>query len=75
MKEIYDILLLAGYFRIRIPSISDFDKIVGGLTWCINCSYFEIDINFHDDMKLGEKIKLCEKVCNVLKLMECPYPL
>lgn len=30
MKEIYDILLLAGYFRIRIQSISDFDKMVGG---------------------------------------------
>jgi hypothetical protein len=35
LKEIFDLLLLYGYFRIRIPSISIFDKILGGLTWCI----------------------------------------
>lgn len=27
LKEILDILLLAGYFRIRIPSISPLDKV------------------------------------------------
>ena len=50
MKEIFDILLLAGYFRIRIPSISTFDKVLGGLAWCISCSNFEIDINYNDEM-------------------------
>lgn len=42
LKEILDLLLLAGYFRIRIPSITPFDKvfsfsikILGGLSWCI----------------------------------------
>ena len=35
LKEIFDILLLAGYFRIRIPSITPLDKILGGLSWCI----------------------------------------
>ena len=42
LKEIFDLLLLYGYFRIRIPSISIFDKILGGLTWCIQCSNFDI---------------------------------
>ena len=28
LKEIYDILLLAGYFRIRIPSIGPLDKVL-----------------------------------------------
>lgn len=27
LKEILDLLLLAGYFRIRIPSIKPFDKV------------------------------------------------
>lgn len=27
LKEIFDILLLAGYFRIRIPSITPLDKV------------------------------------------------
>lgn len=27
LREILDILLLAGYFRIRIPSISPLDKV------------------------------------------------
>lgn len=28
LKEILDLLLLAGYFRIRIPSIKPFDKVI-----------------------------------------------
>lgn len=28
LKEILDLLLLAGYFRIRIPSIKPFDKVL-----------------------------------------------
>ena len=53
LKEIFDILLLAGYFRIRIPGISVFDKILGGISWCITCSNFDIDIDFNDDMTIG----------------------
>ena len=33
-------LLLAGYFRIRITSLKPFDKILGGLAWCITNSNF-----------------------------------
>jgi hypothetical protein len=72
MKDIYDILLLAGYFRIRIPSINTFDKILGGLTWCITCSNFEIDIEYNEEMNIGQKIKVSEKVCAALKKMNCP---
>lgn len=28
LKESFDLLLLAGYFRIRIPSINPFDKVI-----------------------------------------------
>ena len=28
LKEIFDLLLIAGYFRIRIPSIQPLDKVL-----------------------------------------------
>lgn len=75
LQEIFDILLLAGYFRVRIPSISVFDKILGGMTWCISCSNIDIDINYNDDMSMGQKITLCEKVVECLIKMQTPYDL
>mmetsp|Transcript_10809 Transcript_10809/g.9347 ORF Transcript_10809/g.9347 Transcript_10809/m.9347 type:complete len:115 (+) Transcript_10809:58-402(+) len=75
LKEIVDILLSAGYFRCRIPSISSFDKILGGMAWCISCSNFDIDVEFSDDMNMGQKIKLSEKVVDCLLKMNCPYRL
>jgi len=72
-KEIFDILLSAGYFRCRIPSISTFDKLLGGIAWCITLSNFDIDVHFSDDMNMGQKIKLSEKVVNSLQKMGCPY--
>lgn len=76
-QEIFDLLLIAGYFRIRIPSLHDFDKILGGLSWGILCSGFDIDIDleFSDDYKLKQKIKLAERVIKALKKMKCPFPL
>ena len=44
LKDIFDILLLAGYFRIRIPGLSILDKVLGGIVWCISCSNFDIDV-------------------------------
>jgi len=73
LKEIFDILLSAGYFRCRIPSISTFDKLLGGLAWCITLSNFDIDVHFSDEMNMGQKIKLCEKVVSSLQKMGCPY--
>lgn len=35
---IIELLLAAGYFRARIPALSPFDKVIGGLTWCITSS-------------------------------------
>ena len=75
LQEIFDILLIAGYFRVRIPSITVFDKILGGMAWSISCSNVDIDINYNDDMTMGQKIKLAEKVIEGLKRMACPYVL
>ncbi|CAK88840.1 unnamed protein product (macronuclear) [Paramecium tetraurelia] len=75
LKEILDLLLLAGYFRIRIPSIKPFDKILGGLSWCITQSNFAIDIQYNDDYNIGQKIKVSEQIVKSLIEMQSPYNL
>jgi hypothetical protein len=53
---------MAGYFRIRLPWLSVLDKILGGLSWCINSSNFQVDVKYSDDMNLKDKILLSEKL-------------
>ena len=76
-QEIFSLLLEAGYFRISIPSLNDFDKVLGGLSWGILCSGFDIDLDleYSDEFQLGQKIKLSERVIVGLKAMRCPHPL
>jgi len=45
------------------------------MCWSIAGSNFDIDIEFADDLIMGQKIKLSEKVVNALKVMECPLNL
>jgi CCDC93, coiled-coil domain len=45
-------LVAAGYFRARL-AIDPFDKILGGMCWCITGSNNEIELEFEDDLKLG----------------------
>lgn len=61
LQQICDLLVTAGYFRARLQ-IDAFDKILGGICWCITGSNNEIDLEFEDDLILGQKIKLSEKV-------------
>ena len=42
------------------------------MCWSIAGSNFDIDIEFADDLNMGQKIKLSEKVVAALKQMECP---
>lgn len=57
-KQIFDLLLSAGYFRVMIKNLSDFDKIVGGITWCIEACDFEVDVDllFHESLTIGQKM-------------------
>ena len=64
-------LVAAGYFRARL-NIPPFDKIIGAMCWCITGSIYDIDIEFEDDLTLGQKIKLTEKITVALREMECP---
>eukprot|EP00124_Ichthyophonus_hoferi_P000408 Ihof_evm1s15 gene=Ihof_evmTU1s15 len=66
-------LLSAGYHRVRITTLSPFDKVVGGLAWAITASNVsvELDFLFQDDFDIGEKIALTEKIVQILPKMGC----
>ena len=75
--EIIDMLLSAGYFRARIATLSAFDKVVGGLCWCITSSGEDIDVDilFQENSTIGQRITLSESIVNALRKMSCPSPL
>lgn len=74
-NEIVDLLVAAGYFRARIKGISNFDKVIGGMTWCIESSNFDVDVDllFHENLTIGQKISLTEKIVAMLPKMNCPH--
>ncbi|XP_012675252.2 coiled-coil domain-containing protein 93 isoform X2 [Clupea harengus] len=77
LTEILELLLAAGYFRARIKGLSPFDKVVGGMTWCITTCNFDIDVDllFQENSTIGQKIALTEKIVSVMPKMMCPYRL
>ncbi|KAJ7370197.1 Coiled-coil domain-containing protein 93 [Desmophyllum pertusum] len=77
MAETVELLLAAGYFRARIKGLSPFDKVVGGMTWCISVCDFDVDVDllFQENSTIGQKIALTEKIVAVLPRMKCPHRL
>lgn len=77
LRESIDLLLAAGYFRARIKGLTPFDKIVGGMTWCLQASNFDVDVDllFQENSTIGQKIALTEKIVAVLPRMKCPHRL
>ncbi|XP_078084293.1 coiled-coil domain-containing protein 93 isoform X3 [Mustelus asterias] len=77
LTEILELLVAAGYFRARIKGLSPFDKVVGGMTWCITTCNFDIDVDllFQENSTIGQKIALTEKIVSVLPIMKCPHRL
>lgn len=76
-KKILDLLLSAGYFRVMIKNLSDFDKIVGGMTWLIEACEQNVDVDllFNENLTIGQKIALTERVVTLLPQMKCPFNL
>ena len=74
-QEITELLVGAGYFRARIKGLAPFEKVVGGLTWCIlNCAVdIDVDLLYQENSSIGKKISLTEKIISVLPKMKCPY--
>ena len=56
--DITELLLSAGYFRARYAELKMFDKVIGGLCWCIAASGISVDVDilFEDNMALGRKV-------------------
>ena len=54
--EIIQLLLAAGYFRARIPALSAFDKVVGGMAWCMTASSVDVDVAFQENATIGQKV-------------------
>uniref|UniRef100_A0A8D0C6J6 Coiled-coil domain-containing protein 93 n=1 Tax=Salvator merianae TaxID=96440 RepID=A0A8D0C6J6_SALMN len=77
LSEILELLVAAGYFRARIKGLSPFDKVVGGMTWCITTCSFDVDVDFlfQENSTIGQKIALTEKIVSVLPKMKCPHRL
>nr|XP_047135978.1 coiled-coil domain-containing protein 93-like isoform X1 [Hydra vulgaris] len=75
LNETIDLLLAAGYFRARIKGLSPFDKVVGGMTWCITLCDFDVDVDllFQENSTIGQRIALTEKIVAVLPKMKCPH--
>lgn len=57
-QETFDMLVAAGYYRARIKGLSPFDKVVGGMTWCIECCDYDVDVDllFHENLTIGQKM-------------------
>ncbi|KAG7204854.1 hypothetical protein KM043_005254 [Ampulex compressa] len=74
-QDIIDLLVAAGYFRARIKGLSNFDKVIGGMTWCIESCNFDVDVDllFRENLTIGQKISLTEKIVVMLPKMNCPH--
>ncbi|PIO58018.1 hypothetical protein TELCIR_20557 [Teladorsagia circumcincta] len=77
LMDCLDLLVAAGYFRARIKGLATFDKIVGGMVWCLSHCNQKIDtfLVFIEDLDIGHKITLTEKVVRVLTDLRCPHPI
>ena len=75
--EIIRLLLSAGYFRVRMPDLQDFEKVSGGLAWGLKSSSVDVDVNifFKEKPNVGEKIRIAESICAGLRALKCPYEL
>jgi hypothetical protein len=85
LKQCLDLLLAGGYFRARLPSdsVSNFDKVIGGMAWSLTASggddsgsNLDFDlVTFRENSTLGQRIRLSDRICKALVRMKCPHPL
>lgn len=64
-----------------LQGLPDFDKVLGGLVWCLEVCNFDVDIDLfpgrsrkdEDLSTIGAKIALTERVVAALRLAKCPH--
>lgn len=76
-QQIMDVLLASGYYRAYIRGLSTFNKIVGGMVWCMDACDHDVDVDllFDEGLTIGQQIGLTERIIAVLPHMSCPYQL
>ena len=76
-EDIVGALVGAGYHRAEVLGLGEFDKVVGGLCWCITVSGEDVDVNilFQENTTIGQRIALTEAIVTALRKMGCPSPL
>lgn len=72
LNKITELLTAAGYARARLPNLEPLDKILGGITWSLTSCFFEVEFEFKEEMSIGEKVKVSEKITKALKQANCP---
>ncbi|KAI3421167.1 Coiled-coil domain-containing protein 93 [Globodera pallida] len=77
LAQTLELLFSAGYFRAKIKGLSNFDKIVGGMVWCISqCAHrVDVDLLYSDNQTIGQKIAMTEQIVKVLPELSCPFSL
>lgn len=75
MENIIKAFVDAGYYRARIRTLTDFDKIIGGMAWAMQVFSYDINIDvfYTDSLDLGQKIALTERLVMVLLAMNSPH--
>ncbi len=58
LEDLLRVLLSAGYFRARVASLTPFDKVVGGLCWCITSSGIPLDVDIFYDEELALGLRM-----------------
>lgn len=76
-QQIMDTLVANGYYRAYIRGLSAFNKIVGGMVWCMDSCDHDVDVDllFDESLTIGQQIALTERIIAVLPEMSCPYQL
>lgn len=78
LRDILNYLVSAGYFRARQSKLSAFEKVVGGMCWCITHAHASIDVDVifrGDKATTGQNIKLAEEIVHCIRQLGCPAPL
>lgn len=83
LDRIVELFVASGYYRARFTGVSDFDKVLGALSWGVRSCRSELDFGagdvdsvIHDvEAKMGAKIALCEALEKALAKMGCPFAL
>jgi hypothetical protein len=57
-EKIIQLLISGGYFRAMITTLEPFDKVAGGLAWCITAANENVDISLllDEHSRMGEKV-------------------